>query len=133
MPPRDKAYHRRIQRNYVRKKHHGDWRAIIDYWCGLCAECGKRFEGDLHEPFGEDKALLGKFQQRLPLCIDCHRWRHNGRMTNVNGSMYMDDIDAEIRECGSYEAWKKKYKVGVIIVFGEEMQLEDMGRTELQG
>ena len=54
-------------------------------------------------------------------------------MTNVNGSMYMDDIDAEIRECGSYEAWKKKYKVGVIIVFGEEMQLEDMGRTELQG
>ena len=109
MPYKDKDKALRVDRNYHRTKRHGNWRAVLDYWNGLCTQCGEE-AAHLHEHFGEDKAVKGKLQQRIPLCVECHQQHHPNRIAPTI-SQYLDDMSLEIAECGSYKAWCEKYSV----------------------
>lgn len=118
MPYTDREKHKRVQRNSVRTKRHGHWRHIIDYWNGLCVVCGENLVEELHEPFGEDHYNEGRFQARVPMCRVCHNrahrdngWRGDPENRVCHISMYITDIESEIKECGSHEAWRRKYKV----------------------
>ena len=119
MPALNKEYRDRHHRDYQRTKLHGNWRQIVINYHGLCAGCGQPIIDDLHEPFGESKDKFnvpgtnGKFQQRVPLCIDCHQREHIRSIipNRLWVGKYLDDISIEIRECGSLGAWNLKYGV----------------------
>ena len=107
---RDEGRKRYMDRCRYRTQRHGHWRAIVDFWNGLCAQCGEEME-QLHEPFGENGGLV--FQQRVPLCGLCHMEQHHGNLTHwsVTEAHYLNDISREIDECGSYRNWCMKYNV----------------------
>lgn len=106
MPYKDIDRKRRSDRSSVRTKRHGNWRATIDQFHGLCGVCGSPNIDDLHEPFGEDKKGDGKFQTRIPLCALCHQAEHRSPIIHrTHASLYLDDISQEVEACGGYSAW----------------------------
>ncbi len=130
--------HRRWTRNYLRCLAHGeDWRGIIAYFGFACARCLSQEGLELHEPFGELRVAVRigenhKMQARVLLCIDCHMAEHPGRFARDRGNLssYLEDIDREILECGSYEAWVETYKVGKLVgkaKEGEKQAVESVG------
>ncbi len=130
MPYKDPTKRKRVMRAANRKIHHGwDWRGIVDACGRVCAYFDDESHEDfctgvigleLHEPFGEvkhthvDTQIQGKLQARVLLCKPCHSWEHNGAFSIHRGSvsMYLEDTDAEIEECGGLDAWRVKYRVG---------------------
>jgi hypothetical protein len=120
MPYSDPERQARARRAYDRNRIHGrGWRAVIDFYNGMCAVCGEEME-ELHEPFGEDKEGQGKSQARIPMCYACHYTEHGHGHKQGVVVRYLEDIDAEVRECGSYQEWCKKYHV---VPFADAMQL----------
>lgn len=121
---------RRRYRNAHRKSRHGpDWRGWFDYWNGVCAgesevgvRCGRVDMLEFHSPIGEEAPL--DTGERILLCVDCHKKEHGFSATMGDGRVteqfLQEDVGHEIRKCGSYQAWKEKYKVGFSIP--KEMQ-----------
>ena len=116
MPYKDKELRLRMARNSHRKERHGkDWRGYVDFYDGICAECGSIESLELHNPMGTDDSEH-IFQTRILICFDCHSKQH----TTYNFhpyhrlSLMLEDISAETRECGSYSEWVEKYKVGKV-------------------
>lgn len=111
MPYKSPERHARARRCSNRTKRHGPWRHIIDWWNGLCATCGEEMH-ELHEPFGEGGS---KFQARVPLCKHCHDKETQGfnfnNNRNIYPSKYIEDIEAEIAECGGHAEWREKYRI----------------------
>jgi len=132
--------HARYLRNRHRRLTHGeDWRGIVAYFGFMCAKCCSQEGLEIHEPFGELKVQVQigqnhKMQLRVLLCIDCHMAEHHGRFSRIRGneSRYLEDIDREILECGSYDAWVEKYKVGSLVgANGGEKPMEENARDWL--
>lgn len=107
-------------RNYRRERRHGNWRAVIAIYQGLCAYCGQPLVHDLHEPFGEIRENNGdgngKMQQRAPACLFCHSEQHPKRLaalfpTRRHSALYLEDISREVRDCGSWDDWCRKYGI----------------------
>jgi hypothetical protein len=121
--PEKRAIDMRQGRDRLRTQRHGHWRQICANYLFMCAYCGADTISDLHEPFGElpwgfehDNNGNGKFQQRIPLCYDCHTLEHDGVRAQVvnhrkNLPLYVDDIQWEIEREGSLELWTAKYQV----------------------
>jgi len=131
---------KRWRRAYDRTRRHGaNWRQIINDQDGLCAICRERMIAHFHEPFGEDHNGNGNMQQRIGLCVSCHKWQdeeHMGLLTNWpgNSSMHVVDVLAEQRECGSYVKWCEKYGVAPKVggIFSQFVWPNGNGGTQLE-
>ena len=101
-------------RNQARTRRYGDWRQIYvscDGMCGGLREdgsiCGELEDLEFHDEFGKSGFKLVRL-----LCLRCHQKVHGKRIT-LNPRHYhsrlQEDVEREIKECGSYKAWKSKY------------------------
>jgi len=109
---KDKEIQALIRRAGMRSKRHGNWRQIVIDCGGICVRCSSSGYLEFHECFGEDHNGDGRMQQRILLCPDCHQDHHPNNYnvcSNPKKSKLMDDVNAEIRRCGSYSLWLAYY------------------------
>ncbi len=106
--------------------HGKGWRQVFVDCGGMCV--GRLEDGmtccesdglEFHEPFGEDLHGWGKFQARVLMCPSCHD-REPGTQCvgnpedsrrHINTSMLAEDIDREVEQSGSWDAWIKKFNL----------------------
>lgn len=117
------------QRNYLRTRAYGNWRQIYVGCNGVCQGivpidgnclaqdlviCGETENLEFHEIWDEN----GRRKEIRLLCIRCHdnAAEHRSNVTITCKSRHypsklQEDVDREIRECGSLEAWMGKYSI----------------------
>ena len=134
MPYKNKERMKLYKRSWQRTKRHGNWRQILVNYHFLCARCGSDNISDFHEPFGElregtncDNNGNSKFQQREPVCFDCHTQIHDGVVAQIVSprkymSMVIEDANIEMLLCGGYNFWCTKYGVSDPPTGGENTQ-----------
>jgi len=114
MPYKDHEVHLAHLRDNARTRRYGNWRQIYVDCGGMCtgiledgSVCGELEDLEFHEEFGKDGFKLTRLY-----CLQCHQKVH-GESITLNPRHYrsrlQEDVQREIQECGSYEAWKSKY------------------------
>ena len=130
MPYKDKEKRTRVSRSSKRAETYGrDWRGIIEHFGRCCVNTARPELEDfclvidqleIHHPLYEDSRALtievrGVKEDVILVCRYCHRGEHRSSPFPLQrglDSMYLEDTDREVLECGSLEAWREKYQVG---------------------